>query len=236
LATQIDHIILAVDAAQRLALSQQLQAAGFVHGDAGRHPGGTANENIAFAGGGFIELLYEQSPGTGPPVWFAQTPRVQGIGFSTGAYDRQIRAWGKPPGSWDEMFPKTLDNGADVQCRAAGPLPREEFYVFYMDRAAPPFTGLGATARLTEVTLRSADCLLWRDRFRTWFGLADRNGTLSCAGVKFGFQPGEHSSPRTSLAFAVPGGQATIPIVGGTIELMPTDQHIDTDLRTGGSP
>ena len=236
MASQIDHIIVAVDPAQRDALSRRLRAAGFVRGDAGRHPGGTANENIAFAGGAFLELLYEQSSGSGPPVWFAETPRVQGIGFSTADYDRDITAWGKPPGSWDEIFPKILTGGAAVECRAAGPLPREVFYVFYMDRPAPPFAGLGASARLTDVTFRGAGHLLWRDRFRTWFGLAEREGSLRCGGVRFAFQPGEHSSIRASLRFAVRGGQATIPIVGGTIELVPDREPAGTGHRTGGSP
>lgn len=225
-ASQIDHIIVAVTAAQRLELSAQLQAAGFVHGDAGRHPGGTANENVAFASGGFLELLYEQEPGSGPRAWFADTPRVQGIGFSTTDYHRDISAWGSPPGSWDEHFPKVLASGETSQCRAAGPLPRAEFYVFYMDRPAPSFGSLGATARLTGITLRGADHLLWRSRLRTWFGLAEeggQRGQLHCAGVRFSFEPGEHEAIRLSLAFAVPPGHAaTIPVSGGVIELTDT--------------
>ena len=63
---QIDHIILAVDRDYYPTLSEQLKAAGFVHADAGKHTGGTQNENVAFAGGAFLELLHEQSPGLGP--------------------------------------------------------------------------------------------------------------------------------------------------------------------------
>ena len=59
--TQIDHIIVAVSRAEQQAISARLKEAGFVHGDAGRHPGGTANENIAFRGGAFLELLCEST-------------------------------------------------------------------------------------------------------------------------------------------------------------------------------
>ena len=51
---QIDHIILAVDRDYYPTLSEQLKAAGFVHADAGKHSGGTQNENVAFAGGAFL--------------------------------------------------------------------------------------------------------------------------------------------------------------------------------------
>ena len=218
--TQIDHIIIAVSSAEQQAISARLKEAGFVHGDAGRHPSGTANENVAFASGAFLELLYEQQPGSGPTVWFADTPRVQGIGFSTTDYATDIAAWGSPPGSWDRIFPKTMANGEPSQCRAAGPLPMQELYVFYMDRPAPEFGGLGATARLTGVTFRGADHQLWRERFQNWFRLPAADGVLRCGEVGFGFEPGEHSAVRLSLTFAVQQGEGSIPISGGTIELV----------------
>ena len=217
---QIDHIIVAVHAAQRTALSEQLRAAGFVHGDAGTHGESTANENVAFAGGGFLELLYEQSPGSGPGVWFAETPRVQGIGVSTDDYAGDIAAWGTPPGSWDQTFGKILDTGQPSECRAAGPIPRDEFYVFYMDRPETDFTGLGATARLTDIIVRGEQSPLWHDRFRYWFGLPAADGGLRCGDVTFRFEPGPHPAIRLSLKFAVdPAAAAVIPISGGTIEL-----------------
>ncbi|HEY7145498.1 MAG TPA: VOC family protein [Streptosporangiaceae bacterium] len=218
--TQIDHIIVAVSGAEHRALSARLAQAGFLHGDAGRHPGGTANENVAFAGGGFLELLYEQEPGSGPPVWFADTPRVQGIGFSTSDYDADIAAWGTPEGSWNRIFPKVLDTGEPSQCRAAGPLPMHEFYVFYMDRPAPSFADLAATPRLTGVTFRGAGHQLWRDRFASWFRLPAADGGLRGGDVTFRFEPGDHSAVRLSLAFAVRRGEGSIPISGGTIELV----------------
>lgn len=217
---QIDHIIVAVDAAYKPALSAQLKAAGFAHGDAGKHGGATANENVAFAGGGFLELLYEQSPGSGPGVWFAETPRVQGIGVSTDDYTADIAAWGTPPGSWDQMFGKVLDTGQSSECRAAGPIARDEFYVFYMDRPETDFTGLGATARLTDIIVRGEQYQLWHDRFRDWFGLEAVDGGLACGDVTFRFEPGPHPAIRLSLKFAVdPAAAAVIPIAGGTIEL-----------------
>jgi hypothetical protein len=219
MANQIDHIIIAVDGRQHEDLSEQLKAAGFVHGDAGKHPGGTANENVAFAGGGFLELLYEQSPGNGPRVWFGDTPRVQGIGISTAHYEADIAAWGRPPESWDQMFDKVLDTGEESQCRAAGPLARNEFYVFYMDRPRTDFVDLGATARLTDIIFRGRDERLWRNRFRMWFGLPERDDGLQCGDVRFRFEPGGSASIRLSLRFEVQQAPSVFPISGGEIEL-----------------
>jgi hypothetical protein len=231
--SQIDHIIVAVSSAEQQAISARLKEAGFVHADAGRHPSGTANENVAFASGAFLELLYEQQPGSGPDVWFRDTPRVQGIGFSTTDYEADIAAWGRPPGSWDRIFPKTMTNGEPSQCRAAGPLPMEEFYVFYMERPAPTFADLGATARLTGITFRGAAHQLWRDRFQTWFRLPAADGVLSCGDITFGFEPGEHSAVRLSLTFEVQQGEGTIAISGATIELVRAGSAASGAVRTG---
>jgi hypothetical protein len=221
LATTIDHIILAVDAADKPALSQRLKDAGFVHGDNGKHPGGTANETVAWAGGAFLELLYEQSPGSsGNRNWWRETPRVQGVGFATDNYADDITTWGSPPGSWDRDFPSVRDDGQPASCRAAGPLAHEnEFYVFYMDRPAPDFGDRGATAKLTDVTVRSTDPDAWREKFATWFRLPSQDGALTCDGVTFRFEPGDHEV-RLSLTFEVPGGGGAIPIAGGSIELV----------------
>ena len=78
---QIDHIILAVDRDYYPALSEQLKAAGFVHADAGKHAGGTQNENVAFAGGAFLELLHEQSPGSGQPSGSARPRECRALAF-----------------------------------------------------------------------------------------------------------------------------------------------------------
>src|ERR1700686_4502405 len=167
--TQIDHIILSVAKEGLTPLSNRLREAGFVHGDAGRHPGGTANENVAFNGGAFVELLYEQSSGSGPAVWFRETPRVQGIGFSTTNYEGDIASWISLPSAWNRPFHKPLEDGRQMTSQAAGPLPMEEFYVFCMDREAPPFSNLGASAKLESITFVGSEVALWRSRFENWF-------------------------------------------------------------------
>jgi hypothetical protein len=89
-----------------------------------------------------------------------------------------------------------------------------------MDRPETDFTGLGATARLTDIIVRGEEYQLWHDRFRDWFGLPATDGGLRCGDVTFRFEPGPHPAIRLSLKFAVdPAGAAVIPISGGTIEL-----------------
>ena len=232
--TQIDHIILAVDGDSHEALSGQLKGAGFVHADAGRHAGGTENENVAFAGGGFLELLREQSPGSGPPIWFVETPRVQGVGFSTDDYDHDIAGWVDGPGAWNERFDKTLADGTVSSCQAAGPLPRELFYPFCMDRAATPWATLGATPRLRRLIFAGAAHQEWRDRFVAWFDLPIIDNGLVCGDVELSFVNGPHPDMRASLAFDVVSAGARIPISGGVIELNQTQARSAPTVRGAG--
>jgi hypothetical protein len=220
--TQIDHIILAVSPAERLSISARLKEAGFLHGNAGTHDGGTANEGVAFAGGGFIELLYWNREGAGPDVWFGETPRVQGLGFTTDDYDGIADPWASLENSWNRMFTKTLPDGEVMGCQAAGPVAHlSEFYPFVMDRPEPAFADLKAAARLTKITFAGQQHALWRDRFAQWFPLTERGGDLvSDDGVVIGFQPGPHPRVRLSLTFEVPTGAGVIPISGGVIELV----------------
>ena len=218
--TQVDHIIVAVARDEQPELSRRLKAAGFVHGDAGKHEGGTANENVAFAGGGFLELLYEQEDGSGPAVWYEETPRVQAIGFGTDEYESDITTWAGAEGSWDHDFTKALDSGGTLRMRAGGPIPRDEFYVFYMRRIRPSYDVSQATARLTEVRFAGKQAEFWRERLASWFRLPGDGADLhSPEGVRFCFQDGPHPRVRLSLAFDVQSGEGTIPLAGGTIEL-----------------
>jgi hypothetical protein len=219
--TEIDHIIVAVDRDEHPAVASTLRANGFAHGDAGRHPGGTANENMAYATGAFLELLYEQETGSGPAVWFKETPRIQGLGFATTDYERGVAAFRDLPTAWDRDFPKTLSNGDQVSVRAAGPLPLEEFYPFLMDRPAPTFGDRGATALLREVTFAGEEHALWRERMRTWFGLPERGEALLAGDVLLTFRRGPHPRIRLALAFDVEGEGGSIPLAGGTILLNP---------------
>jgi hypothetical protein len=218
--TEIDHIIIAVDRPQQGELSERLKRAGLVHGDAGRHPTGTANENVAFSSGGFLELLYEAEPGAANPVWFAETPRVQGVGFSTTDYAADVAGFTQDDGSWNRVFTKEQDDGSRTAILAAGPLPMNEFYPFVMDRPSPPFADLGATARLTSLTFAGARHAHWRERFQEWFSLSERNGGLLAGDVELRFVDGPHPDMRTSLELAVSDAAGSIPISGGAIELV----------------
>jgi hypothetical protein len=220
--TEIDHIIVAVDRDEQPAIAETLRANGFAHGDAGRHPTGTANENVAYATGAFLELLYEQESGSGPEIWFAETPRIQGLGFATTDYERGVDRFRDLPGAWDRDFPKVLTNGEQVSVRAAGPLPLEEFYPFLMARPAPTFGDRGATAQLREVTFAGEEHALWRERLVRWFGLAERGDALVAGEVLLTFRRGPHPRIRLSLAFDVDGQGGTIPLAGGTILLNPS--------------
>ena len=80
---------------------QRFRQSGFEHGDAGRHLGlGTANENIAYAGGAYIGLIYEEPPGGSGLVWFEETPRILGLVFSSTLGDAE--RWSDVEGAWKQ--------------------------------------------------------------------------------------------------------------------------------------
>ena len=76
----VDHVILAVSRDDHAHFSDRLRGSGFVHADAGRHVGqGTANENLALAGGQYLELLFPDPPPDPPRGWYESAPHILGL-------------------------------------------------------------------------------------------------------------------------------------------------------------
>jgi hypothetical protein len=207
--TGIDHLILAIDRGALPAIEDDLFRVGFEHGDAGVHEAGTANHNIAFAGGAFVELLYQHLPGGGRPMWFGRVPRLQGIGFTSNDYDTDIARFLHKPDAWDEDFPKVLTSGERVSVHAAGPTKRDEFYPFVMKREKPPFDKTGARATLTSIVFsgRDTEVEYWRDGFRRWFALPESEGSLHVGDdIEISFRPEASESMNIFAHFSSPVG------------------------------
>ena len=216
----VDHIVFAVEAAGKDRLADELLRRAFL-----RLPLeldfseiGAASESFAMAGGGFVELVYETEAARAPVVWFAEVPRVIGVGFSADDFARDIAAWGEPEGMWVMDEDKTLLDGSVLNIHAAGPHPHlEDFYVFVMDRTELPYVDVAAGARLVSLRFAGAQAGEWRRRLATWLSAEPNTSGFRIGDVELLFQDGPHRNVRVSPHFTVPFPADAIPLASGEI-------------------
>jgi hypothetical protein len=219
--TGVDHVILALAREEHARFSERLRRAGFVYADAGRHVGqGTANENLALAGGSYLELLFPDPPPEPPRAWYETAPHVLGICFTSTDVDADAATWAGAHGSWTQRLEKTLDDGTDVVFRLAGPHDRDApFFVFLLERKAPAFAGLDAPARLERLRLAGSDAPRWREDVGRWLRLDIRDGAAFVGGVDFRFDDDGRPGLTVDAEFAVPDGEGDLPLRSGRIVL-----------------
>jgi Glyoxalase-like domain len=219
--TRLDHLISVVQRDELDDFAERLYRAGFVRGDAGRHLGlGTANVNLAFAGGAFLELCYEESPGASGLSWWQNAPRIFGVVMNSDDYDDDARAWADLDGAWEQHMDKELEDDTRVHLHASGPFPRNGFDPILIDRPQPPFVGRPAEARLLQLTLRGASSDTWRQRLIDYFGLPGEDTTLRLGDVEIQIERGAEDPIELSATFAVPREKGTIPLHFGELELV----------------
>jgi hypothetical protein len=212
----IDHLVFAGTPADHAALRERLSPAGFVSvpGRLRFEEIGAHSESLAFAGGAFVEVVYEVAEGQAPRVWFdAPVPRLMGIGVSSDDFDRDTEGW-----EWTMDEEQTLDDGSTLRIHAAGPHPHlSSLYLFAMDRPdrVLDHPGLGGTPRLLELRFEGRDHLRWRTRIERWLGRADAVG-----GVALRFVPGPLAGIAVTPVFAVTGGAGWVELAAGSIELV----------------
>jgi|GEM_PF-6483364 len=227
----IDHLILAVTAEEHGPIVEKLSAAGFFAHPVGA-PGngesddivkgtGLVNQAVSFHGGGFIEVLHSTDTTGTHDMWFNETPRIQGVGFTTEKYDELVKPWEDMPDSWNARFVKTHPNDALDEFWAAGPLTHTgKFYPFVMKSVYPPYKGVEAEARLRTITFSGQRYQWWAEHISSWFGLlGSGNEWKTEADERIVFTDGPHEDIRLSVQFDVPGESSQIPLSFGTLEL-----------------
>jgi hypothetical protein len=219
--TRLDHLISVIDRDQVEELADRLMRAGFVHGDAGRHVGnGTANVNLAFAGGAFLELVYEESPGSSGLGWWSHAPVITGVVMNPSNYEADKTAWTGKEDAWDFYMEKDLEDGPRVEIRASGPYPRADFDPMLIYRSEPPFASRNAEARLLHLTLAGVDAGVWNERLVEYFGLEGDTDRLRLGDTEIRFEPGRQDPVELTATFAVPREKGLIELSRGRIELV----------------
>ena len=213
----VDHVILALSRDEQPHFSDRLRRAGFVHADAGRHVGqGTANENLALAGGQYLELLFPDPPPDPPRDWYEPAPHILGLCLRSTDVDADASVWAGSEGAWTQRLEKTLDDGSDVVFKLAGPHERDSsFFVFLLERAEPAFPELGATARLERVRLGGADAPRWRDDFGRWLGIDARDGAAWIGEVELLFEEDSRPGLTVDGEFAVADAEGDLSLGRG---------------------
>jgi hypothetical protein len=216
----IDHVVFSATRKQRTGLLAALHSSGFAALPDDFHlefpEDGCASDSTGYRGGASLEFVYPGDQADGPGPWFAEVPRVIGLGFSSDSFEADT-AWDGDPGAWTMPEQQGFPN-------SAGPHEHfSDFYVFVMNRkdGLLQFPELTSGPRLTAITLAGGGASVWRDRLSRWLALPASGDGLAVGDVRIGFTDGPHPGVRATLTFEVSGGPAVIPLGSGELRLVP---------------
>ena len=219
----IDHIVFATTRSQSYELRDRLVIAGF-HSEAfslSFPEIGATSESVSFAGGGFVEFVARNDEALAPAIWFAEIPRVIGLGFGSDDFDVDT-SWSAHSGAWAMDEDHVLPDGTRLNIHAAGPHPHfSDFFVFVMDRRDgrlqfPERTG---GPRLRQLSFTGAAAELWRGRLVDWLRLTERSGSLYVGDVELVFEHRSRQEIRVMPIFDGASQSGLIPLSEGSIEL-----------------
>jgi hypothetical protein len=219
----IDHLVFSASPSDSRGIRDQLETAGFVPESFGLDFAeiGAASESLSFAGGGFVEFVVELDSDRSPRVWFGETPRLMGLGFSSDDFGSDSD-WPSEPESWVMDEDHVLPDGSRLNIHAAGPHQHlSDFYVFVMDRpdGLLQFPPRADGPRLRGISFVGSEADLWRRRLAGWLKLPGDASGLRVGDVALRFQesaePGLHVSPT----FEVDAAARDIELARGRIEL-----------------
>jgi hypothetical protein len=219
----IDHIVFAADAAESTDLRDSLAETGFQREEFTlEFPEiGATSESLSFASGGFVEFVVGSDRQLAPEVWFADTPRVIGLGFSSNDFAADTW-WSSEPRAWVMNEDHLLPDGSRLTIHAAGPHEHSsEFYVFVMDRpdGRLQFSERTDGPRLNRLKFTGADADAWEKRLREWLRLPARKGALLAGQVELTFDAGDRPGVRISPVFDA-GQNGSLPLSASAIELV----------------
>jgi hypothetical protein len=220
----IDHIVFAATAVEAAGLTQRLKGAGFVeeHFRLEFPEIGAHSDSLSFAGGGFVEFVAASDLDRVPSVWFAQTPRIIGLGFASDNFDADVADWTQAD-AWTMNEDHVLPTGRTVTIHAAGPhRHHEDFYVFVMDRpdGRLEFPETAAQPRLREIVLAGQEARRWGDNLERWLRLPRDGDTLAVGDVRLRFEVSNQENVHGSLRFASSAsGDSSIALAAGSLEV-----------------
>jgi hypothetical protein len=229
----VDHVVVLTSPGEMVEISERLQSAGFRLADeVVAETLGVSSHLLPIAGGGFIELSSETSPGSSPnPGRFEVTPRISALSYTTmdaaadlarlttrsdaegtmaacGSWTRKSNGTrgyytGVVPGGFRTDFAFTVQ----LQERRLFPLP-------YLDDAetAPP---------IRRITVTGPDAATWQQRHREWLLLPTRDGAMRAGGTELTFEQRDAGDTTLTVTFAVSNVDIDIPLARDAFEFIP---------------
>ena len=219
----IDHLVFSATPSKSREIRDQLASAGFFLESFGLDfpESGAASESLSFAGGGFVEFVVELDATRSPRVWFDQTPRLMGLGFSSNDFEADTE-WPSEPDRWVMDEDHVLSNGSHLNIHAAGPHHHlSDFYVFVMDRpdGRLEFPDRVDGPRLRRISFEGAEAELWRQRLVQWLGLPADSNALRVGDAELVFRASPDLALHVSPTFEVSSAASGIQLARGQIEL-----------------
>lgn len=221
-------VIVVTSPTEMVEISEQMEVAGFRVGDeAIERNAGIRSRLMPIAGGGFIELASELSPGsfTRGPV-FETTPRVLSVSYTTEDAAQDLRRWRGVPGtehasvscgSWQRQ------DGTPGYYVGVAPTPPTDGVLIGLRevRLFPlPYADEAATApAVRRVTVSGNTADVWRERHAQLFQLPERDGVLHAGDTELIFEQHEGAA-ELKVTVAVPNPEVSLSIAHGGLEFV----------------
>jgi hypothetical protein len=219
----IDRVIVPIAESDRDHLSAQLEEAGLVFvGDTGLPDHPSADAHFALEGGGFVELVWERTPGSSPfGQLFTDMPRVAGLGFTTPDFGRDRLHFAEEPDAWH--WRREGDDGSISESAGPATVGEEDPYLFLISAPVLPYGDAGATGRLTEVVIAGAGANARLERYAQALAVEAEGGSFQVGDTRVVFSPDGVPGVLNSLVIAGAKVDRTLELARGRITFTTAD-------------
>jgi hypothetical protein len=218
----IDRIIVPIVESDLDGLSAQLVEAGLVYaGDTGLPDNPSADAHFALEDGGFIELVWERTPGGSPfQQLFTEMPRVAGVGFTATEFEADRQRIAAEPDAWH--WRREADDGAVSESAGPATVGEEDPYLFLISAPQLPYADLGASGRLTELVIEGADASARRERYVGALPIPVEGDSFTVGKTRVSFVPGATPGIVNSLVITGAKVSRTLALSRGEITFKTT--------------
>lgn len=230
----VDHLIVLASPTQMVEISDLLEQAGLQMRDEVIEASlGVKSRLLPIAGGGFIEVASELSPGSfaharqGNP--FDSTPRLVSVSYTSDDVAADLARWRGIPGAENA---RAQAGGWRRQDGTFGyfvgvsptPLAGDVFFGLQERRLFPlPYLDSAQSApalRRIEVTGPDAD--VWKQRHIQLFALPEQEDVLHAGATELLFQQSSGAATEITATLAVANPDVSLPLAAGRFEFVPS--------------
>lgn len=189
---------------------------------------GIRSRLFPIAGGGFIELATEDSPGSAVHRGaFAETPRLVSVSYTTPDIHGDLERWKQTPGaerasagcgSW-----RREDGSFGYFLSIAPAPPTGDVFFALRDRRLfpPPYLEVAETSpAIRRVTVSGPDADVFRKQHAELLDLPGRGNVLHAGSTDVVFEQTDMARTELTVTLAVPNPDVSVPLVSGRFEFV----------------